>query len=50
MNLLQKAKSRPKELKQVIDLAMSEGPFNAYKIAVGKLEAPSFWDTVHQVK
>ena len=42
MNLLQKAKSRPKELKQVIDLAMSEGPFNAYKIAVGKLEAPSF--------
>jgi len=42
MNLLQKAKSRPKEMKQVMELAKKEGILAAYKTAMGKLKLPGY--------
>ena len=40
-NLIQKAQSRPDDLKKVINLAKKEGWYNSYKRAMERLENPS---------
>ncbi|MEO0127042.1 MAG: bi-domain-containing oxidoreductase [candidate division WOR-3 bacterium] len=40
-NLLQKAKSRPEDLKKVINLAKKQGIMQAYKTAMERLETPT---------
>jgi len=40
-NLLAKAKSRPEDLKKVINLAKKQGILNAYKTAMTRLEKPT---------